>query len=211
MEQYSEESKCFSVNCFHDIFFCISQLNSEIKKRILKDGTIEYYTCEKIKEKLRKRVVFKSRFNKLIEKISSDEGVDPFLIKCIIKTESNFNPNAVSKAGAMGLMQIMQDVARCYNVIDPFDPGENIRAGIKHFKAVLTYFDNKIHLSLAAYNVGVGRVKKIMAVPSIKETIKYVDKVMLLYTGKKISNTKDKIKRLYKRIEKDGTLLIYDK
>ncbi len=193
------------------IFFCISDgLHSGIKKRIRKDGTIEYYSETDEPVVPFKKHNFKSPHNKLIEKISTEHAVDPYLIKCIIKVESNFKEDAVSVAGAMGLMQIMQVVARIYEVKDPLSPEENLNAGIKHFKTLLNYFKNKIPLSLAAYHAGIGRVKKNMKIPPIKSTIAYVKRIMFLYTGKK-ENIEQKVRKLYKRIDKEGMIEIYSK
>ncbi len=193
------------------IFMCASnELYSGIKKRVQKDGTIEYYSEADEPATPFKKHSFKSPHNKLIEKISTEHGVDPYLIKCIIKVESNFKADAVSVAGAMGLMQIMQVVARIYEVKDPLSPEENLNAGIKHFKTLLNYFKNNISLSLAAYHAGIGRVKKNMKIPPIKSTIAYVKRTMFLYTGKK-DNIEQKIRKLYKRIDKEGMIEIYSR
>ncbi len=187
-------------------------LYAEINKRILKDGTVEYYSVDKDKKNdLHKKIIFKSPYNTLIRRISTQEGVETYLIQCIIRIESNFKADAVSKAGAMGLMQIMQETSRFYNTKDPLDPEENLNAGIKHFKSLLNYFKNDIPLALAAYHAGLGRVKKSMKIPSIKSTIDYVSDIMRIYNGHSISKIGVKVKKLYKRIEKNGTIVIYDK
>ncbi len=195
------------------IFLIISIIDSpflyaKIKRKVHKDGTVEFYSDE-VNRSFKKRN-FKSPYDNLIEKISKEEGVDSYLTKCIIKVESNFDPNAVSVAGAMGLMQIMQDIGRYYNVKDPLDPEENLKAGIKHFKYLLKYFNDNTTLALAAYHAGLGRVKKRMKVPPIKSTIEYVDRIMYLYTGKK-HKSENKIRKLYKRINKEGTIEIYNR
>jgi soluble lytic murein transglycosylase-like protein len=189
-------------------FINIFPLNSEIKKTISKDGTIQYSNDSIIHQTNKKRE-FKSPHIALIENISTAEGVDPYLVKCIIKVESDFHSDAVSVAGAMGLMQIMQDIARYYNVTNPFDPKENLTAGIKHFKMLMNYFKNDIPLSLAAYHAGIGRVKKNMQIPPIQATVDYVNSVMSFYTGKN-ENSIEKIKKLYKRINSEGVIEIYN-
>ena len=188
----------------------LTPLTSEIRKKINKDGAVEYYNDEKDTDKPFKKIDFKSPYNERIEDISLQEGVDPYLVKCLIKVESNFNPDAVSVAGAMGLMQIMQDIARYYNVVDPLSPEENLNAGIKHLKTLLNYFKNDVSLSLAAYHAGLGRVKKHMDIPPIKSTIEYVKNVMMLYTGNK-GNAENSVKKLYKRINRDGVIEIYSR
>ncbi len=181
----------------------------EIKKRTRDDGTIDFFNTKKSPSPKEKRHSFSSAYDPIIQEIASREGLDPYLIKCIIKAESDFNPNAISPAGAMGLMQLMQEVTRLYNMKDPFDPRENISTGVKHFKVLMKYFNDDIPLALAAYHAGLGRVKKRMAVPPIRATIDYVNRIMMYYTGKKPAGTEKTIQRLYKRIEKDGTIVIY--
>jgi len=190
--------------------FYYTPLNSEIKKNENKDGTLEYFNDNGPIEKTFKKHEFPRKYNDLIEDICSLEGVDPYLVKCLIKVESNFNPDAVSVAGAMGLMQIMQDIARYYNVVDPLSPEENLNAGIKHLKTLLNYFKNDVSLSLAAYHAGLGRVKKNMNIPPIKSTIEYVKNVMMLYTGNKV-NVENSVKKLYKRINSNGVIEIYSR
>jgi soluble lytic murein transglycosylase-like protein len=187
----------------------LGDLNSEIKKQVLNDGTVQYYNNTG-EIQTNKKHDFKSQYNDLIETISRNEGLDPYLVKCIIKVESNFKADAVSVAGAMGLMQIMQEIARYYNLKDPLDPKENLTAGTKHFKSLLNFFQNDITLAVAAYHAGLGRVKKNMKVPPIQATVDYVNDVMFLYTGKK-ENSLEKVKKLYKRINSEGVIELYNK
>jgi soluble lytic murein transglycosylase-like protein len=184
-------------------------LHSEIKKTVTEDGTVQYYNVPPVQQSAKKHD-FKSRYNGFIESISMAEGVDPYLVKCIIRVESNFSADAVSVAGAMGLMQIMQDIARYYNVKNPFDPEENLTAGIKHFKSLLVYFKNDVPLSLAAYHAGIGRVRKNMQIPPIQATVDYVNSVMSFYSGGSENNL-EKVKKLYKRINSEGVIEIYNK
>jgi len=186
-------------------------LYSEIKKEVLYDGTVQYFnsTSNTVEKKTNAKLEFKSQYNDLIESISRTEGLDPYLVKCIIKVESNFKADAVSVAGAMGLMQIMQEIARYYNVKDPLDPKENLTAGTKHLKSLLNYFKNDVTLAVAAYHAGLGRVKKEMKIPPIQSTVDYVNDVMFLYSGKK-ENSLEKVKKLYKRINSEGVIEIYN-
>ncbi|MDD2462869.1 MAG: lytic transglycosylase domain-containing protein [Desulfobulbus sp.] len=121
--------------------------------------------------------IFSSQtINDFIQAAATEHGVDPFLIKAIIKAESNFNPTAISPKGAQGLMQLMPATARDLQVADPFDPQANITGGTKYLRSLLDSFGWDIELSLAAYNAGPGNVKK--TVPNIPETREYVAKVL---------------------------------
>ncbi|MCX7679936.1 MAG: lytic transglycosylase domain-containing protein [Spirochaetes bacterium] len=186
--------------------------NAEIKSRVLSDGTVEYYTAEK-KIMHPRKILLPTQYDHLIFRIAGEEGVDPLLVKSMIKVESNFNPNAVSPAGAMGLMQIMEMIAHSYDVKNPFDPEQNLTAGIKHFSWLLRSLNNDAPLALAAYHAGIGRVKSHMSIPPIKSTIQYVNDVMRIYhtiIGKDIKDFSPHVKKLYMRIKKDGTLEIFN-
>lgn len=117
--------------------------------------------------------------NELIRTAGTEHGVDPFLIKAVIKAESNFDRKAVSAKGAQGLMQLMPGTARDLQVADPFDPQENIVGGAKYLRYLLDCYDGDIELSLAAYNAGPGNVKN--KIPKIRETKLYVSKVLENY------------------------------
>ena len=188
------------------LFLCLvtTPAMTEIKRKVHQDGSVEYYNREIKKQKLPA-----TRYDGIIEKIAKQQEIDPYLVKCIIKIESNFNADAVSVAGAMGLMQLMQETARYYKVRDPLDPEENLYAGITHLRSLLEYFNQDVPLALAAYHAGMGRVKKNMSIPPIKSTVDYVNNVMKLYTGSK--DYSDTVKVLYQKIEKDGTILIYSR
>jgi soluble lytic murein transglycosylase-like protein len=107
--------------------------------------------------------------------------VDPLLVKAVIKTESYFDCQAVSKKGAMGLMQLMPDTARDLRVSNPFNPEENIRGGTQYLRMMLDLFNGDLQLALAAYNAGPTRVQSLGRVPRIPETMQYIERVMLHY------------------------------
>jgi soluble lytic murein transglycosylase-like protein len=115
-----------------------------------------------------------TRFEPLIQKYATKYGVDPALVRAVIQVESNWNPNAVSKAGAKGLMQLMPDTAKAAKVSDPFDPEQNVRAGVEQLAWGLRKYGGNVQLTLAAYNAGPGAVAKYGGVPPYEETQRYL-------------------------------------
>ena len=118
-----------------------------------------------------------------IEQAAARHNVDPNLVRAVVKVESNFNPNAVSRKGAMGLMQLMPSTARQLNVKNPFDPEQNVDAGVRHLKQLLESYGGDIKLTLAAYNAGAGAVARSSGVPHYAETQNYVRRITNLYYG----------------------------
>jgi soluble lytic murein transglycosylase-like protein len=110
-------------------------------------------------------------------------NVDPNLVRAVVKVESNFNSNAVSRKGAMGLMQLMPSTARSLNVKNPFDPDQNVDAGVRHLKQLLESYGGNVDLTLAAYNAGSGAVARSAGVPHFAETQNYVRRITNLYYG----------------------------
>lgn len=120
-------------------------------------------------------------FDEMIREAADLHGVSFSLIKAIIRAESGFNPKAVSHKGAMGLMQIMPENFKAFNLKNPFDPRENIMAGVQYMARLLDRFQGRVPLALAAYNAGPNRVEAYQDIPPIKETEAYVKKVMKFY------------------------------
>ncbi len=121
--------------------------------------------------------------NAAIDRAALLHNVDPSLVRAVIKVESNFNPNAVSKKGAMGLMQLMPQTARQLNVTNPFDPQQNVDAGVRHLKHLMESYGGDVNLTLAAYNAGAGAVARSAGVPNFAETRNYVKRITNLYYG----------------------------
>lgn len=121
------------------------------------------------------------RYMPAVQQYSQNNEVDARLIKAMITVESCFDPHAVSRAGAGGLMQLMPATARQYKVLDRFNPDENLRAGIRHFRHLLDRFENNRSYSLAAYNAGAHNVEKHGGIPPFRETRDYVQRVFKYY------------------------------
>jgi hypothetical protein len=109
--------------------------------------------------------------------IALEHGLPPMLVKSIIWAESNGDPGAISRKGAMGLMQLMPETAKAYRVSDPFDPLANIRGGVQYLKDLLREFSGNLSLTLAAYNAGPSAVRKYQGIPPYSETQEFVQKV----------------------------------
>jgi len=132
---------------------------------------------------------FSSDYDNEILTASVKHDVDPYLVKAVIKAESNFDPNAVSPKNAQGMMQLIPATASDYGVNDPFDPISNIEGGVRYLKDLMEYFDGDMKLSLAAYNAGKGAViKHGFTIPPYPETTDYITKVLGYYKIMKAKN-----------------------
>ncbi len=126
-----------------------------------------------------------TKYADAINKAAERYNLDPALIAAVIQQESGGNPNAVSHAGAQGLMQLMPATARSLGVQNPHDPEQNIMGGAKYLRQLLNKFNGNVELALAAYNAGPGAVERHGGVPPFAETKNYVKKVMRNYEGMK--------------------------
>ena len=147
----------------------------------------------------------------IFEEAASVYGISSNLLKAVAKAESNFNSKAVSKAGAIGVMQLMPATAKALGVMDPYDARQNIMGGAKYLKENLERFGGNVSLALAAYNAGPNSVQKYGGIPPYKETQNYVKTVTSYLNGSPISSGKmvSTDNSLYSLMSNDGGLGSY--
>ncbi len=150
-----------------------------------------------------------AEIDEAINKAADRHNVDPNLVRALVKVESNFNPNAVSRKGAMGLMQLMPQTARQLRLTNPFNPEENIDAGVRHLKQLLDNYGGDVRLSLAAYNAGTGAVARSSGIPHYAETRNYVKRITQLYSGSLGSSYFSGASREPVRVQRDVRGVLY--
>jgi transglycosylase-like protein with SLT domain len=126
--------------------------------------------------------ITREQLDQAIDDAAAHHGVDPELVRAVIKVESNYNPHAVSRKGAIGLMQLMPGTARQLRV-NPHDPQQNIEGGVRYLAELLATFDGDLERSLAAYNAGAGSVQRNNGIPPYRETRDYVRRITNMYSG----------------------------
>ena len=208
-----------------------STASSDVYKYIDENGVI-CYTDSPLGKKTQKVLVYKDRkppavnikaekspgmktdYSHYIQKAAQKYEIEPELIHAVIRTESNGNHRAVSRKGAMGLMQLMPSTANDMNVGNPFNPEENIDGGTKYLRYLLEKFNGNLTLAVAAYNSGPTTVERYGNIPPIAETRQYVNKVFTFYNGKRsfavsgpAVDYQDRPAPIYKVVLEDGTIL----
>lgn len=136
---------------------------------------------------IRLREVPTAELDSMIAYHSEAQDLDPKLVMALIQAESNYNSRAVSKKGAIGLMQLMPGTAKLLRVSDPFDPDENLRGGTTYLRRMIDRFSGRLEFAVAAYNAGPGAVEKHGGIPPYQETRNYVRKVLALYRGEDVA------------------------
>jgi len=159
----------------------------QVKLKTLDDGSIVMYNDRPASRPAppRPRAVSFDRndLEGFIQNHSRAQSLDPDLVRAVIQVESAFYPLAVSRKGAMGLMQLMPATARDMDVMDPWDPNENLRGGTTYLRHLLDLFGGQIELALAGYNAGPDAVQRYGGIPPFDETRDYVERVLRIYRG----------------------------
>jgi soluble lytic murein transglycosylase-like protein len=160
--------------------------SAEIYKYVDGDGVLHLTNVPNGKHNLvleeeRVRFHLDSNFEKydpVIQDAAERYSVDYALVKAVIKAESNFDPVAISRAGARGLMQLMPGTADALRIDNPFHPEDNIDGGVRYLRYLLDLFEGNLHLALAAYNAGEGAVFRYNGIPPYRETLSYIRRVL---------------------------------
>ena len=185
-------SKIFVLSAIIFLIAFVSSVQADIY-RFIDDGGVMHFTNTPTSNQHDYRLFIKERttvstkfhhtdkYDELISDASRKFDVDSRLLKAMIKAESDFDPRAISRKGAMGLMQIMPENFKMLNLENPFDPWQNIRAGAQYFKKLYKRFNGKLALSLAAYNAGPTAVDRYKNIPPYQETEEYVRRVLRYY------------------------------
>ena len=187
-----------------------SSSHADIYKYVDEDGVIHLTNIPKgdhYKKIISEKVFHKqANYDQIIRSASLKYGIEPSLINALITVESNWDAAAVSKKGAIGLMQVMPGTAADMQIRNPYDPGQNIEAGTKYLRFLLDRFSGNLNLALAAYNAGPTTVEKSGGVPAIAETRKYIRKVLSMHNDR---HTKPKT-AIYTIKNDNGTILFTD-
>jgi soluble lytic murein transglycosylase-like protein len=145
-----------------------------------------------------------SSLRRLVHHLAQEHDIEPRLVQAIVAVESNYNPQAVSRTGALGLMQLMPSTAARYRVTNPFDPRANVEGGIRYLKDLLRLFPGQLRHVLAAYNAGENAVLQYGGVPPYPETQQYVKRVLALY------GIPESPRKIYRYQTANGSILFTD-
>ncbi|MCG7530043.1 lytic transglycosylase domain-containing protein [Psychrobium sp. MM17-31] len=156
---------------------------SDIKPKVNNFQTLKFdcYACNTSSLVNWQKIPLSQKYQMQVKNAAKKYGVDSALIRAVIHAESAFKPNAISKVGAQGLMQLMPETASYLGVKNPFDVTQNINGGAHYLQKMLKQFKGDISLATAAYNAGPTAVKKYKGIPPYKETKAYVERVAILY------------------------------
>jgi len=148
--------------------------------------------------------------DKLVREAAERHKVDPALVRAVIETESNWNPAAKSRKGAVGLMQLIPTTAQRFGVNDAYNPGQNVDAGVRYLKVLLERYRGNLDLALAAYNAGEGAVDRAHGVPAYRETRNYVQRVQDAYYRPGSGRMEDaytRSNRIHRQVDENGRII----
>jgi len=146
----------------------------------------------------------------LVREAAERHHVDPALVRAVIETESNWNPGAMSRKGAMGLMQLIPTTAQRFGAYDAFNPKQNVDAGVRYLKTLLERFNGNLDLALAAYNAGEGAVDRAHGIPSYRETRNYVQRVQDAYYrpgSGRLENMYERANPIHREVDANGRII----
>ncbi len=172
----------------HRINMIENQFQSLMSYGSVPDKDFQKILDSSVKNTQKPNSVSRTEIDNLISKYADRNGLDEDFVKAVINQESGFNPNATSKCGAMGLMQLMPSTAQGLGVTNAYDAEQNIEGGTKYLKGLMDRFGNNKSLALAAYNAGPNAVKKYGGIPPYAETQNYVKSVLSKYDSLKGAN-----------------------
>ncbi len=172
----------------HRINMIENQFQSLMSYGSVPDKDFQKILDSSVKNTQKPNSVSRTEIDNLISKYADRNGLDEDFVKAVINQESGFNPNATSKCGAMGLMQLMPSTAQGLGVTNAYDAEQNIEGGTKYLKGLMDRFGNDKSLALAAYNAGPNAVKKYGGIPPYAETQNYVKNVLSKYDSLKGAN-----------------------
>ena len=146
----------------------------------------------------------------LVREAAERHRVDPALVRAVIETESNWNPGAMSRKGAVGLMQLIPTTAQRFGARDAFNPKQNVDAGVRYLKMLLERYNGNLDLALAAYNAGEGAVDRAHGIPSYRETRNYVHKVQDAYyrpSSGRLDNAFERANSIHREVDANGRII----
>lgn len=147
---------------------------------------------------------------RLVREAAERHQVDPALVRAVIETESNWNPGAISRKGAQGLMQLVPTTAQRFGANDAFNPKQNVDAGVRYLKTLLERYNGNLDLALAAYNAGEGAVDRAHGVPAYRETRNYVQRVQDVYFrpgSGRLDDAYFRANQIHREVEPDGRVI----
>ncbi len=147
---------------------------------------------------------------KLVREAAERHRVDPALVRAVIETESNWNPSAFSRKGAIGLMQLIPTTAQRFGANNAFNPQENVDAGVRYLKTLLERYNGNLDLALAAYNAGEGAVDRAHGIPAYRETRSYVQKVQNAYYrpgSGRLDNAYVRANTIHRNVDASGRII----